>query len=223
MQGEVDDAVRETVTVDRDLETVTVRYIIDAAVGDRDGIVIIKLAECPCRGHRDATETSRNGVTEPTFDGLEISGLNHESRVPVNGDDYRGVIVFVDIQEIEPDRSIFIEILDPLDEFGLALINSTQVQPFGNIQHRGLGLQDDDLVVNGIHRRCHTSVGDVLQHRLTVVKTVPGDGGYHDLGVALVDAVSAVCLVIRYRSTYRRAEDKPVEVAEYGIEDVLAA
>ena len=92
-----------------------------------NGIVIEDLAQVPSRLYGDASIRRRYGVSQMPLDGFVFFCGKCESRIPLNGDDYGSIIILVDIQEFNSNRSIRVKVLYALDQFGLCFIGRRDV------------------------------------------------------------------------------------------------
>ena len=102
------------------------------------------------------------------------------------------------------------------------MVTGPQPQVPGHLQHRGFRTEDDDFVIDGVHRDGDTAVRDVFQRGGSALQPVTRDRIQPDLGVALIDAVCPVAAVIGNTGADGGTEDEPVQIAEDGIEDVFS-
>ena len=152
---------------------------------------------------------------------LELADLDDEAGILAHGHEGRRIVRFADVHHLDPDRGLLVQVLHPLDELGLVVIGRTQTQVLGHFQHRGFRTEDDDFVIDGVHRDGDTAVRDVFQRRGPALQPVPGDGIQADLGVALIDPVRPVAPVIGDTGANGGTEDQPVQITEDGIEYIF--
>ena len=221
VERKVDDTVGGTVPVHAHLVAVRLGHAVDVAVPDDDRIVVEQLAKGPSGSHGDTAETGGNRVAEMAGHGLELADLDDKAGILAHGHHRRGIVGFADIHHLHADRRLLVQVLHPLDELGLVEIGRAEAEVLGHFQHRGFRAEDDDFVIDGVHRDGDTAVRDVLQRRGPAFQPVPGDGVQADLGVALIDPVRPVAAVIGDAGADGGTEDKPVQIPEDGIEDIF--
>ena len=222
VEREIDDPVGGAVARHVDFVAVGLRNRIDVAVRHVDRVVIVQLPQRPGRVDDDAAVTGGDRIPEASADRVIFADLDGEARVFRDGDGHRGVVRLLEVRQEHLDRGLLVEVLHPLDDLCLVFVIHPEVQTVGHFEHRSLGLEDDDFVVDGAQGRRDAAVGDVFPHRHAVGEPVAGHGVDDDLGVALIDPVSAVAEEPGDGAADRRAEDQPVEVSQDGEEDVFA-
>ena len=221
MERKVDDTVGGAVAAHVHLAPIGFGHGIDIPVTNGNRVVIIQFPERPGGPDGNAAQAGGNRIAEMAGHRLELADLDDEAGILAHGHEGRRIVRFADVHHLDPDRRLLVQVLHPLDEFGLVVIGRTQTQVLGHFQHRGFRTEDDDFVIDGVHRDGDTAVRDVFQRRGPALQPVPGDGIQADLGMALIDPVRPVAPIISDSCTEGSTENKPMQVPEDGIEDVF--
>ena len=220
-EGEIHDTVRLAVPLHLHAVPVHVGHIHDVPVGDHDRVIIVQFPEGPGGMHDDAAIVRGEGVVQTAFYRLVAGCFHDDCGVLAYRDFQRSIIRFLEVRQFHVDGGILVQVLHALDQLGLILVLHPEVQALGHFQHRGLGGDDDNLVVDGIHGNRHPAVRDILQHGGAVVEAVPRHGVNLDTGMALIDAVCPVGDEIGHEATDEGAEENPMDVPRDRNDDIL--
>ena len=175
MEREVDNSIRGAVTGDIHPVTITVGNTVDVSMSYRDRCSIEQFSKGPGRRYSNASETGGNGIPQMPFNRFIFAYLNDEQRILTHGDDGGCIVIHTEIQHLHRNWGLSVEILHPLDELCLIPIGGSQIQPLCDLQHRCLRTEDDDLVVDSIHRNRDPAIRDVFKGRHAALQSVTGN------------------------------------------------
>ena len=96
-------------------------------------------------------QTGIERIVQTTDKRITFANLDIHGGIFLNRHRHRSVIRLIEIREGNHNGRVLVQVLHPLDQFCLVLVSRTQIQPLHHVQHRRLGLKDDNLVVKRIH------------------------------------------------------------------------